>query len=315
MSTTLEPETDTHDPITQMRLTMCATRLSFTWLGVRKSLSADQTATAADQFEAEPKFVSARKKLLDTNHPRFKAVTAIKGKIQQSWKSLTLPYPEPGVRLIKHMDLELFQKQMERFQQELRQAVDELEDHFEELKRAARIRLGQLFNEMDYPAYLTAEFQVFWDFPSVEPPDYLRRLNPELYERECRRVADRFDQAVELAETAFIEEFHKLLTHLTERLSGDHDGKPKVFRDSAVDNLREFFQRFKKLNLRSNEELDAVIHEAECILDNVPARSLRQHDVLRQEIAQELSSVHHSIDSILINRPRRQLLRQPPAKG
>ncbi|WP_459556778.1 hypothetical protein [Lacunimicrobium album] len=315
MSTTLESDTSTHDPIAQMRLTMCATRLSFTWLGVRKSLSAEQTATAADQFEAEAKFVSARKKLLDTNHPKFKAVTGIKGKIQQYWKSLTLPYPEPGVRLIKHIDLEPFQKQMERFQQELRESVQELDDHFEELKRAARIRLGQLFDSLDYPAHLWAEFQVSWDFPSVEPPDYLRRLNPELYQRECRRVADRFDQAVELAETAFIEEFHKLLTHLTDRLSGNQDGKPKVFRDSAVDKLREFFERFKKLNLRSNEELDNVIHEAESILDNIPARSLRQHDVLRQEIAGELSSVQHAIDNILIDRPRRQLLRQTPVKG
>ncbi|WP_459556838.1 hypothetical protein [Lacunimicrobium album] len=315
MSTTLEPETDLHDPIAQMRLTMCATRLSFTWLGVRKSLSADQTATAADQFEAEPKFVSARKKLLDTNHPKFKAVTAIKGQIQQYWKSLTLPYPESGIRLIKHVDLDAFQRQMERFQRELREAVQELDLHFEELKRAAKERLGQLFDSYDYPASLWAQFHVTWDFPSVEPPDYLRRLNPELYQRECRRVADRFDQAVELAETAFIEEFHKLLSHLTERLSGDHDGKPKVFRDSAVDNLREFFQKFKKLNLRSNEELDAVIHEAECILDNIPARSLRHHDVLRREIAGELTSVQHTIDSILIDRPRRQLLRQPPVKG
>ena len=314
MSTLLDPEPQTHDPIAQMRLTMCATRVSFTWMGVRKSLSADHTATAADQFEAEPKFVSARKKLLDTNHPKFKAVTAIKGQIQQYWKSLTLPYPEAGIRLIKHIDLQSFQIQMERFQQELRNAVQELDHHFEELKRAAQARLGQLFDPYDYPANLWAQFQVTWDFPSVEPPDYLRRLNPELYERECRRVADRFDQAVELAENAFIEEFHKLLSHLTERLSGDHDGKPKVFRDSAVDNLREFFQRFKNLNLRSNAELDAVIHEAECILDNIPARSLRQHDVLCREIAEELTSAQHTIDSILIDRPRRQLLRQPQAK-
>lgn len=315
MSTLFDPEPQTHDPIAQMRLTMCATRVSFTWLGVRKSLSADQTATAANQFEAEPKFVSARKKLLDTNHPKFKAVTAIKGQIQQYWKSLTLPYPETGIRLIKHIDLQSFPAQMERFQQELRNAVQELDQHFEELKRAAQVRLGQLFDPYDYPANLWAQFHVTWDFPSVEPPDYLRRLNPELYERECRRVADRFDQAVELAENAFIEEFHKLLSHLTVRLSGDHDGKPKVFRDSAVDNLREFFQRFKKLNLRSNEELDAVIHEAECILDNIPARSLRQHDVLRREISEELTTVQHTIDSLLIDRPRRQLLRQPPVKG
>ena len=40
--------------------------------------------------------------------------------------------------------------------------------------------------------------------------------------------------SVQLAEQAFIEELARLVDHLTERLSGAEDGKPKVFRDSAV---------------------------------------------------------------------------------
>ncbi len=45
--------------------------------------------------------VLGAKKLLDTKHPAFKTVTAIRGKVQSYWKSLSLPYPEPGVRLIR----------------------------------------------------------------------------------------------------------------------------------------------------------------------------------------------------------------------
>ena len=65
-------------------------------------------------------------------------------------------------------------------------------------------------------------------------------------------MAARFEEAVRLAEQAFTEEFARLVAHLTERLSGvGEDGKPKVFRDSAVDNLAEFFDRFRALNVRS----------------------------------------------------------------
>jgi hypothetical protein len=46
-----------------------------------------------------------------------------------------------------------------------------------------------------------------------------------------------------------------LVAHLTERLSGDEDGKPKVFRGSAVANLTEFFERLRHLNVGSNEQL------------------------------------------------------------
>ena len=120
------------------------------------------------------------------------------------------------------------------------------------MKVAAAERLGRLFNPGDYPETLVGLFDVSWDFPSVEPPDYLRELNPALYEAERARVAARFDEAVQLAEQAFLEEFAKLVGHLSERIGGvGEDGKPKVFRDSAIGNLGDFFERFRNLNVRS----------------------------------------------------------------
>jgi hypothetical protein len=59
---------------------MAAVRLAFTWFGVRKSLSAQQKEEAADSFGAEGSYLSAAKKLLDTKHPAFKTVTAVRGR-------------------------------------------------------------------------------------------------------------------------------------------------------------------------------------------------------------------------------------------
>ena len=96
----------------------------------------------------------------------------------------------------------------------------ELNSVYEQIKGDARQRLGRLYNTADYPSEVRGLFQVAWDFPSFEPPDYLRSISPELYEEERRRVAARFDEAVRLAEQAFATEFAKLLSHLTERLTG-----------------------------------------------------------------------------------------------
>src|SRR6185369_4362503 len=103
-----------------------------------------------------------------------------------------------------------FQVQMTSFQGELLEAVATLSEHYSELKSQARRRLGRLFNSADYPASLHGLFECSWDFPSVEPPDYLRQLSPQLYEQEAARVASRFDEAVQLAEQAFTEELSKL---------------------------------------------------------------------------------------------------------
>ena len=218
------------NPSAHLRTTMAAVRVSFTWFGVRKSLTPAQKALAAESFGAEGEYLSAGKKLIDTKHPAFRAVTAIRGRVQSVWKGMTLPFPEPGIRLVRRDQVERFDSLMTDLRAELADEVANLDAHFAELKATARNRLGRLFNSDDYPDSLLGLFGVEWEFPAVEPPSYLQQLSPELYEQERQRIAGRFDEAVRLAEQAFAEELSKLVAHLTERLSGAEDGKPKVFR-------------------------------------------------------------------------------------
>ena len=248
MSTILtEPGNRTATPAAErLRRTMAAVRVSIRWFGIRRSLTAEQKAEAAEPFGAEARFLSAGKKLLDNTAPAYKAVTTVRGKVISFWKSMSLPYPEPGIRLIRQDRIDGFTAQMREFQDELAEAVSNLDRHYSELRNAARQRLGSLYNPGDYPESLSEMFGIEFDFPSVEAPQYLQQLNPQLYEEECRRVQQRFDEAVRLAEAAFAAELAKLVSHLTERLSGTEDGKPKTFRNSCVENLNEFFQRFRR---------------------------------------------------------------------
>jgi hypothetical protein len=295
----------------RLRTTMAAARLSFTWLGVRKSLTAPQKCQAAHSFGAEEKFLSAGKKLLDTSHPAFKAVTAIRGRTVAYWKSVSLPFPESGIRLIPQTMIGEFSQQIESFREELTTAVAELDWHYADLRSAARQRLGELYDPGDYPPSLLGLFVLEHDFPSVEPPNYLRQLNPELFTQECLRMQSRFDEAVQLAEQAFVEELAKLVEHLTERLSGEADGKPKIFRDSAVTNLTEFFDRFRRLNIRSNEELDELVANAQQVVQGIRPQQLRDTPSLQQHVSKQMAVVQASLDQLLVDRPRRNIQRRP----
>ena len=93
------------------------------------------------------------------------------------------------------------------------------------------------------------------------------------------------------------------MSHLTERLAGSDDGKPKVFRDSAVENLQEFFSRFRHLNVRSSHELDDLVGQAQQIVRGVQPQVLRDNQPLRQQIATQLSSVQSVLDGMLVDRP------------
>ena len=107
MSTLLDEPATLIQPSARLRATMAAVRVAFTWFGVRKSLTAEQKAQAADTFGAEGQFLSAGKKLLDTRHPAFKAVTGVRGRVLSFWKGITLPYHESGIRLLRQDDLAL----------------------------------------------------------------------------------------------------------------------------------------------------------------------------------------------------------------
>ncbi len=156
-STAVQPSTS---PTQRMRATMAAVRVAINWFGVRKTLNSEQRSQAADTFGAERTFLSAGKKLLDTRHPAFQAATSVRNRTVKYWKSLSLPYPEPGVRLIRQDAIDGFEFQMARFRDELDDAVHTLNQRYEHLKAGAQRRLGSLYNPADYPASLDGLFRI-----------------------------------------------------------------------------------------------------------------------------------------------------------
>ena len=91
-----------------------------------KSRSPEQRSQAAESFGAEGEFLSAGKKLIDTRHPRFRAVNAIRGTALQFFKASSLAFPEPAVRLLRRDDVEGVVARLTALQ-ELAEAVAELD--------------------------------------------------------------------------------------------------------------------------------------------------------------------------------------------
>lgn len=306
MTTTISPiNTDTPDFAEQLRLETTAVRLRKTKWGVSKTLDKQQKQMAANPFGASGDKLSASKKLIDTRHERVRAVNSIFNRVTEYWRSVTVPYPEDGIRLIRTEGVSEFDAQIARYQSELDGAVAGLNAVYAELRRKAQSELGSLYNADDYPANVDGLFSIAVEYPSVEPDNRLRQLNPALFEREQRRIQERFDEAVRLAEEAFLSELADLVQHLCERLEPAGDGKQKIFRDSAVENLTEFFGRFGRLNIGSSEQLDQLVAQAQGAVRNVTADRLRTNTDLRRTVQFALSNVGQRLDEMMIDRPRR----------
>jgi hypothetical protein len=307
--TELEPTNqNVTETANELRQTMGAVRVSFSWLGTQRKLSDAQTKQAADTFEASTDLVTASKKLIDTKNATYKTLTAIKSQAAGYWRSMTLPYPQDGIRLIKQSDVEAFETRMRSFREQLKAAEANLQLEYDTLKNAAREKLGSLFNSSDYPTSLEGVFDVKWEYPAVDAPNYLMTFNPELYEQEQRRIQTRFENAVVMAEDAFADRLQEMISHLIERLTDEPDGTRKVFKKSAIDNFKEFYDNFRHMNVRSNEQLEGLIKQANDLVAGVDVAELRDNKNARQTLSEQMSNVQGALDNMITNAPRRRVL-------
>lgn len=293
----------------EMRQNMGAVKLSFSWLGTQRKLSDAQTKQAADMFSASTDLVTASKRLIDTTHPAYKAATAIKSQAAAFWRGITLPYPQEGVRLIRQSDIATFEERMNEFKAQLSAAVTNMQLEYEAIKEKAREKLGSLYNPADYPETLEGVFAISWEYPPIDPPQYLLNFNPQLYAQEQSRVQQRFEDAVTMAENAFAEELSSLISHLIERLTDEPDGKKKKFQASTIENFKEFYQNFRRMNVRSNANLETLITQANNLVAGITPNELRQSTELQQSLRTQMSALQTSLDAVIHDAPRRRILR------
>jgi hypothetical protein len=316
MTTLAAPASDlplTEGPAAQrLRRTAAAVRVHFTWWGTHRTLTPRQKEEVGAACSADAKLLTAGKRLVDTRHPALRKLTAVKGRTSAYWRGITLPYVEAGVRLLRQADVPAFHHVLEGFRGELHEAEADLNRVYEEVKADAQSRLGRLYDDRDYPPEVQGLFDLSWEFPAIEPPAYLLRISPELYEEERARVAAKFEEAVRLAEQAFVAELAALVDHLTERLAPGPEGTAKVFRNSALGNFQDFLGRFALLNVRSNPELDALVERAQGLLQGVTPDAVRTAPELRDKLRTGMNEVRQQLDGLIVEAPRRRIVRPTP---
>lgn len=283
-----------------------ACRLHIQKFGLSRALSKDQQRQTAEGFDAAAKMVYASKKILDAKHPRYKDVTRIIGEANKFWKGHTVPYPETGIRLIKKDKVEMFDEEMQARVESLNASVASLNEEYAAMRVEAQADLGDLFDTRDYPPTLLDEFSLSWDFPSVSPPEYLKQLNPELYQQQQQIIAARFNQAVGMCESAFMTQFSKMVDAIADRLAPDVDGKKKKFNDSLLGNLHEFFDQFSEMSLRSNEHLDELVERAKYVVSDITPAEVRGSDTLRENMQQSFQGIQEVLTGMMEDAPERR---------
>ena len=124
MSTLTVPDIplDSDRPSQRLRRIAAAVRVSLHWWGTHRSLTAQQKEEVSAGYAAYARFLTAGKRILDVRHEAFRRLTSVRTRIVNYWRGLTLPYTEPGVRLLRQADVPAFMHTLEGFREELTEA-------------------------------------------------------------------------------------------------------------------------------------------------------------------------------------------------
>ncbi|MDA0969109.1 MAG: hypothetical protein O3A60_01590 [Planctomycetota bacterium] len=96
--------------------------------------------------------------------------------------TVTLPFPEAGVRLPPQNSLGMFASTMQTYRERLQKAARELGGQYDTMKPEAEHRFGTLFNASDYPTTLDGMFDLKVSYPTIEQPNFHMALRPEVYQ-------------------------------------------------------------------------------------------------------------------------------------
>lgn len=291
----------------KLRSETIAIRFSRQVFGAQRKLNADQKATAADAFSAADGWVRGSKVLLDTKREEYKRASGRVLAALAYWREVTTPYPEPGIRLLRRSKLNEFEATMNKIREELKIAVDALDAVYAEAREQAKLSLVDLYDPADYPPTLKGSFGFSWGFPSVDPPEYLRKLNPEVFKQQQAIVNARFATAVAEAEQMLALELAKMLDRWIANLAPGEDGKRKTIRKDSVEGFKELLARVKEMSPGANSTLKKVVDEAELVANGIDVSALKNDGIAASALKDRIASLQQSLAVVVEDAPERAI--------
>lgn len=273
-----------------------------------RRLSRKHSEDVSTHFAAKPNSVSSNKKLYPPNQMLIKAMHSCANNARATWRRYTIAYRD-GRRLLQRSLLDEFTDEMNSVNAELQALTEEADLHRDEILDECREFLGEeLFDINDYPTTFIGSMTITWSVGNFRPPEDLLQLAPETYARECAKVTAMFEDTVARYEDEAREELANLVQALTDKLTEKADeGKKVIYKESAANNLREFFERFKMMQITSDETLNELVSEAESALGTTTMKSVKQSPAKRKQLAESFSEVASKLDSLVTDAPARSI--------
>ncbi|MCX5814177.1 MAG: DUF3150 domain-containing protein [Proteobacteria bacterium] len=218
-------------------------------------------------------------------------------------QKLSLPFPITGIYLIPKESLSHVDSRLEEHKKVFTDKAAAFETEYGQARNEAKLALGSLFNEGDYPLHISSKFKFNWRFLTIDLPGKSTILSPEIYEREKQKFTDMMDEARDLASFTLINEFREIIDGLVERLNGTG----KAIKGATFNKLREFIDTLDTKNLFNDQLVKEFADEARESLKGVSPYGLSYNDAMKKAVKDSMNALKESIDIAIEDLPKRKI--------
>lgn len=236
----------------------------------------------------------------------YENICTFLGGLQKWIYEQTVPsFFKQGFQLVGLDGIETIEARMRKAQTELADLVAKLVAVFPAKIEEARLKLGEQFNERDYPSTreLPQMFSISWNWISFTVPE---GLPEELRKAEQDKMEKQFADAGEQILQALRESFKQLVSHAVDKLTVEPGEKPKVFRDSMIGNVQAFIDTFSQRNMMGDVELAQLVAQAKQVLIGVTPQKLRDYATVKDSTREQFAKIQSELDKIITERPARK---------
>ena len=271
-------------------------------LGVRAKMDASKV----DAGDMDKAMLHVSKDILQSDE--LQAIYRHAAEIRSFVKARSLPsLLRGGIYLVPVAGIPGIEEGLESMKVVRRGLIEKFMEAYPKLVEDARVRLGEHFDEADYPtpAMVKKAFSLDIRYLTFSTPSSLKNVSSALFEREQKKAERAWAVAHDEIITLLRAEFKKLVDHMADRLSVGEDGKKKVFRDTAVSNLASFMDTFDPRNVCNDADLSEMVKKARALLSGVDAETLRSNDQLRAHTQEQFSKMSETLGTMVTAKPSR----------
>jgi hypothetical protein len=253
------------------------------WSGIKQDAKARATVESAHKTEMK---VGNYQKQLLPNSKELAAIRNVAQNIRQFVDRQTLPWYADGTRILSSMHYMEFTEQFRKRKQQYDETVNEFLTKYVDLKDQAKTKLGDLYNEYEYPSVEALKYAFDCQVNFMPVPD-VSDFRVEISEAEKERFVNTMKQVETEAKVEVYSRLKDVIRKAAEKLA-EPDA---IFRDSLIGNINDMLNLVPALNVTEDQDLNRLRDEIHKVTSTIVPEECREIKAVRENTAKQLSDI------------------------